>query len=99
MRKRNHFLVLVGVIASPLGCNSSHSPRVSYEFRNDSERGGGSQGVVQSGSFTAGKNKLELREGSVFANGKDYGTVQEGDSVLLAKKGKLSVNGKERSTK
>jgi hypothetical protein len=67
---------------------------VSYEARG--EGGAVTRGVTERGSFTVGKNTLELKGGRVFANGKDHGPVKEGDSVLLDADGQLSVNGEKR---
>src|SRR5947209_7615045 len=43
--------------------------------------------------FTAGKNKLRVQGGRVTANGKEYGSVKSGDSVLLDTDGTVSING------
>jgi hypothetical protein len=46
--------------------------------------------------FTAGKNKLRVQGGRVTANGKEYGPVKSGDSVLLDTDGTVSINGEKR---
>jgi hypothetical protein len=40
--------------------------------------------------------KLEVVEGKVKLNGKDYGQINRGDRVRLTEQGVLSVNGVER---
>jgi hypothetical protein len=68
---------------------------VSYEVRGQ----GDSKSFVAEGAreFTAGKNKLRVESGRVIANGKDYGSVKPGDSVLLDEGGTLTVNGEKRA--
>jgi hypothetical protein len=46
--------------------------------------------------FTAGKNKLRIQGGKVIANGKEYGPVKSGDSVLLDADGIVSINDQKR---
>jgi hypothetical protein len=66
---------------------------VSLEVRGE----GASSDVVVDGvhEFTAGKNKLRIQGRHVIANGKDYGPVNAGDSVLLDADGAVSINGQK----
>jgi hypothetical protein len=68
---------------------------VSYEVRGQ----GDSKSLVAEGAreFTAGKNRLRVEGGRVIVNGKDYGPVKAGDSVLLDADGTLTVNGEKRA--
>jgi hypothetical protein len=61
-------------------------------------RGGNSSSFVGQDyrEFTAGKNKLRVQGGRVTANGKEYGPVKSGDSVLLDTDGTVSINGEKR---
>jgi hypothetical protein len=67
---------------------------VSYEVRGS----GDSRSVAggDSSEFIAGTNKLQVQGGRVSANGKDYGPVKSGDSVLLDADGTLTINGEKR---
>ena len=105
---RSNILVLVaGLVAAHAGCRKptstlaptnapSQSPSVSYEVRGEGDAV--TKGITENGSFASGKYTLELKAGRVFANGKDYGSVQEGDSVLLERDGQLFVNGEMRQS-
>jgi hypothetical protein len=68
---------------------------VSCEVRG---QGGESSSFVGEGyqEFTAGKNKLRVQGGRVTANGKEYGPVKSGDSVLLDADGTVTINGEKR---
>jgi hypothetical protein len=46
--------------------------------------------------FTAGKNKLRLQGGRITSDGKDYGEVKAGDSVIVEPDGTVFVNGTKR---
>ncbi|TMQ32753.1 MAG: hypothetical protein E6K70_16855 [Planctomycetota bacterium] len=70
------------------------TPTVSYEVRGGG--GGFTKGITQDGSFIVGDNKLELKDGHIFANGKYYGQVKNGDSILLDTDRQLYVNGEKR---
>jgi hypothetical protein len=98
-------LFMIGIILTCAGCGDRPAPTtpsqakpvsVNYEIRDPA--GGFSKGTCYDGVFTAGgdKLKLEIKDGRVRANGKDCGTVKDGDSVLLDKDGKLTVNGQPR---
>lgn len=71
------------------------SARVSYEIR-------GTGGVVagrvspEDGSFSSGESRLEFRGGRVVVNGEDCGRVDDGDTVLLDRDGRVYVNGTPR---
>jgi hypothetical protein len=69
---------------------------VSYEVRG---RGDSTSSASPSGpgQLTAGKNTLRVEGDRVIANGKDYGPVKAGDSVLLDEDGTLTVNGEKRA--
>jgi hypothetical protein len=68
---------------------------VSCEVRG---HGGSSSSVLGEGyrEFTAGKNKLRIEGGKVIANGKEFGSVKSGDSILLDDDGTVSINGQKR---
>jgi hypothetical protein len=66
----------------------------SYEIRGAD--GSTQRGVASEFHAMAGKASLEVRGGRVIANGKDYGPVRDGDSILLDRDGQLSVNGEPR---
>jgi hypothetical protein len=69
---------------------------VSCEVRGDAD--GGSSSFVSEGyrEFTAGRNKLRVQDGRITANGKEYGSVKSGDTVLLDVDGTVTVNGAKR---
>lgn len=66
---------------------------ISYELRG--EAGGNVAGVAETFSANVGNRTLEVKDGRVRANGRDYGPVKGGDKVLLDRDGKLYVNGTE----
>lgn len=59
---------------------------------------GSSHSQVHNGSLSAvcGTNRLVIRDGAVFANGRHCGTVVGGAAVILDAAGRLFVNGEER---
>jgi hypothetical protein len=71
-------------------------PGYLYEVRG--EDGSSNKGMAEQLDVTAGKNRLQIKDGKVTANGKAYGAIKRGDSVLLDRDGKLSVNGEQRSS-
>jgi len=46
--------------------------------------------------FTAGKNNLRLQGGRITSDGKDFGEVKSGDSVVVEPNGTVWVNGAKR---
>ncbi len=68
---------------------------VAYEVRGT--KGNGSVFIIGGRvEITKGANKLQFRDGKLIANGRDAGTVNTGDEVLLDENGKLFVNKQER---
>jgi hypothetical protein len=105
-------VVLTAGIPALVGCGSpSASPasappqqsvpatpfQVSWEVVGDEANF--TSGAGSGGSAQVGKNKLEIKDGHVFVNGKDGGLLKSGDKVLLDKDGRLFVNGEERTPK
>jgi hypothetical protein len=45
---------------------------------------------------TNGSSRLNLKNGRILANGKDYGPVKNGDTVVLDADGQISVNNSAR---
>jgi hypothetical protein len=93
MRPVVALLLLTSMAAMLAGCRKPSTPSVSYEVRGG---GGFTKGITQDGSFIVGDNKLELKDGRVFANGKYYGQVKNGDSILLDTDRQLYVNEEKR---
>src|SRR5262245_33475494 len=100
--RRKAVAVLLLLLA---GCSSPHS---SSNSRTQSWAKGTFDGVScevrgygNSSSFvdkdyhelTAGENTVRVQAGHLTANGKDYGEVKSGDSVLLDSDGTVSING------
>ena len=99
--KRVWLLVLPAFAAagSLLGCQSPApgppaARNVSWEVRG--ANGSFSRGSGESASVSAGHNRLEIKNGEVFANARDAGPVKPGDTVLLDEDGRLTVNGSPR---
>jgi hypothetical protein len=97
-------VMILGIVTLPgCGCNRTSAPQqpqpqqFSWEVRDAA--GNFTMGAGGGGSITVGKNALEIKDGQVFANGKDCGALASGDAVLLDKDGRLFVNGKERPLK
>ena len=94
-------VVLIAAHIVSSGCSSStptfqiHSGNtggVSYEIRGS---GHASESRSANGDIEAnlGSNRLEIKDGRLQANGKDYGPVKKGDEVILDEKGEVAVNG------
>jgi hypothetical protein len=58
---------------------------------------GSSRGMGSDVTAHAGSNRLEIKNGRLTANGKSYGTLNDGDFVLLDRDGTVSINGKTRA--
>jgi hypothetical protein len=97
-------LISAGLVALALGCSRSPptpatptpaTPAASYSYdvRDD---GVASAGMAEDVNATAGKNRLEIHGGRLTANGKSYGSLKNGDAVLLNADGQLFVNGQNR---
>ena len=73
---------------------AQHIHGVDYEVH------GGLPGGVkiqrESITITSGSNRLEVKNGLLTANGKNGGSLQEGDKVLLDTDGQLWVNRSKR---
>jgi len=94
MRRWLCLLLWVGVLA---GCNNAapvqvHSGKiggVTYEVRGTGltkeNRSNGDLDV------SVGSNHLQIKGGQVVANGKSWGVVKDGDTVILDDKGQVSV--------
>src|SRR5690242_5578764 len=97
MQRATVLILLMGIAGALSGCRTTSpasSPSVSYEIHG--KDGSVSHGVAESGTFKAGENRLELKEGHVLANGKDYGPLKKEDTILLDKEGQLFINGETR---
>jgi hypothetical protein len=68
----------------------------SYSYEVRGEEGNVALGTGEVINANAGKNRLGINGGRVTANGKSYGSLKNGDSVLLDRDGQLSVNGQNR---
>ena len=96
--------LIIGIILACSGCADQPPPQVkpvvvNYEIRDPA--GGFAKGTGSFAAVTAGGDtlKLEIKDARVWANGKDGGTLKEGDSVVLDKEGRLTVNGQPREPK
>jgi hypothetical protein len=96
--------LIIGIILACSGCADQSPPQakpvvVNYEIRDPA--GGFAKGTGSFAGITAGGDtlKLEIKDARVWVSGKDGGTLMEGDSVLLDKDGRLTVNGQPREPK
>ena len=46
---------------------------------------------------TNGSNRLNIKSGRIVANGRDYGPVKKGETVVLDADGRVTVNGVQRT--
>jgi hypothetical protein len=80
--------------AAAPGPESAVGPSYSYEVRGE---GAVSHGTASEPlSVSAGKNALTIKDGRLTVNGKDYGTVKSGDSIVVDRDGQVSINGAKR---
>jgi hypothetical protein len=49
-----------------------------------------------SNSVQSGKYFTEFKDGKLTVNGKPYGAVEDGATVVIEENGKIMINGKER---
>ena len=100
MRRLSVCLVPSVLIFLSSGCArpAVQAPMPGYQYEVRGEDGSSNQGMAEELDVTAGKNRLRIKDGNVTANGKAYGSVERGDSVLLDRDGTLSVNGEQRSS-
>jgi hypothetical protein len=92
-------LISAGMVALALGCNRSTptaAAPTSYSYEVRGEEGSVTLGTGEVINANAGKNRLGINGGRVTANGKSYGSLKNGDGVLLDRDGQLSVNGQKR---
>jgi hypothetical protein len=99
MRWLINCLVPCFLILLSSGCTrpTANAPLPGYQYEVKGEDGSSNKGMAEELDVTAGKNRLQIKDGKVTANGKAFGSVKRGDSVLLDRDGKLSVNGEQRS--
>jgi hypothetical protein len=94
------FLALLAVVAAGCGRISSTTEKpvaASYKYEIHGGRGGYQRGQAESFSATAGKNSASLRDGRLTVNGKGYGRLNDGDSIVVEENGAVKINGAEQS--
>jgi len=96
------YLLIAVLMAVTCGCDRS-PPTVaakqaaSYKFEVRGPGGVYNRGDAGSFSVTSGQTTASLQDGRLTVNGKSYGQMKDGDSILVEESGKVSVNGTARS--
>src|SRR5271166_434599 len=95
-RIRFGILTLALVVAA--GCSQSSSTtsaaRYKYEVRGAS--GTYSNGEAENFTVTGDQNAVSVQGGRLTVNGKGYGALNSGDSIVVDQSGKVTVNGAAR---
>jgi hypothetical protein len=81
---------------SPPGAAGGTVPVAGYEFEVRGPAGSVTRGHAATFSVQSGHTSAELKDRKLTVNGKTYGTVADGATILVEENGKVSVNGKER---
>ncbi len=98
-------LILCPILIVLVGCGGTSKPDI--QTHNGKTRGvaymicgkgKAEEKVAPNGDVdvTLGVNHLEIKGNRVLANGKDKGTVKDGDSIVLDNQGLLFVNQQKR---
>ena len=95
-------IVLVGCLMMAISCSHSKTtsvpPKASYSYEVRGE-GSASAGMGQTANTESGKNRLEIKNGQLTVNGDSYGSLANGDKVLVELDGRVFVNGEARQPK
>jgi hypothetical protein len=112
MRYRIRTLLIVLAVALPLmGCGQRSIPAVAptsdplppavppakYVFEVRTEDGSTQQPASGNADLTIGKVHLRVQDGAFTVNGRPYGQLRDGDTVLVHADGQVLVNSQVRS--
>ena len=98
------FLSLAVAAVVSGGCNPSPGPgggpvkpQAGYTFEVRGKGGAFTKGQAATFSVQAGANAGAIKDGKLTVNGKSYGAVPDGATILVEEDGKVLVNGRERA--
>lgn len=74
------------------------SGKPSYKFEIRGADGSFQSGQSENFSVTTGGNEASVYSGQLIVNGRKYGAVNSGDSIVVDKAGLVKVNGTERTS-
>lgn len=98
MRRWDSLRLVALILALCLGCQKSFSAKVTVldeeEKQDDNNK---ETDCNKSTGAKKGKNYVVMIETRLYANGKYYGEIASGSSVLLDKDGLVYVNGNQRN--
>jgi hypothetical protein len=82
---------------SPSGVSGgTGKPVAGYDFEVRGAAGSFTRGQAETFSVQSGASSAEVKDRKLTVNGKAYGTVADGATILVEENGKVLVNGKER---
>src|SRR5262245_7308764 len=94
-------MVAVSIALVLGGCGQTSQPGTAkpvagYNFEVRGAGGAYTKGQAATFSAQAGANSAEVKDGKLSVNGKSYGVVADGATILVEESGKVTVNGQER---
>jgi hypothetical protein len=78
------------------GPGGTTTPVAGYNFEVRGAGGAHTRGQAATFSIQAGANSAEVKDGKLTVNGKSYGVVADGATILAEETGKVTLNGQER---
>jgi hypothetical protein len=78
--------------SGPRETNYIPEPTVAYQVA-------GKKGLLEKNPVTVGKTALAQHDGHIFVNDKDFGSIKNGDQLVVDSSGKVTVNGEKREPK
>jgi hypothetical protein len=90
---------LISIVAAFGGCRQPSPPvtaMAGYDLEVKGAGGAFTRGHGETFAVEAGQNVVNLKDRRLTVNGKAYGAIADGASILVDENGKVSVNGQER---
>jgi hypothetical protein len=88
--------IIGGCSQQPGAGGGTVKPVAGYDFEVRGAAGSFTKGQAATFSVQSGANSAEVKGRKLTVNGKAYGSVADGATILVEENGKVSVNGKER---
>ena len=95
-------LLICAFMLSLAGCirqapTEGARPVAGYDFEVRRAGGGHTKGQSATFSIDDNTNRVQLKDGRLTVNGKEYGPIADGGKILVDENANVTVNGQPRS--